>query len=100
MEQHNHSPPHPRTASNLLVKVLNLGEQNVPSRFQAGYFFRNPVWKAIELKIMSKHILEWREDEVTILREKYQDSFEEFQEWLNKGEVEGKVCFVKEHAIS
>jgi hypothetical protein len=53
---------HPRTASNLLIKVLNLGQQNVPSRSLAGYFFGAPVWKGIELKTMSKHVLEWTED--------------------------------------
>jgi hypothetical protein len=56
MEQDNHSQApsrvylstHPRTASNFLVKVLNLGEQNVPSRFQAGYFFPSHCWKGIQ----------------------------------------------------
>jgi hypothetical protein len=51
------------------------------------------------MKTMSKHALEWSEEDITILREKHQDSFDEFQEWLNKGEMEGKTCFVKEHAI-
>ena len=90
---------HPRVASNLLVKILNLPKQNVQETFQGGYFFKDPLWKSLDLKVDRRHISDWSGEETTILKDLYQKSFDDFQQWLATSETQDSVAFVKEHAI-
>lgn len=89
---------HPSTASNLVTKILNIPAQNVPYRFQAGYFFRSPVHKGIEMGTGHTHMKLWTKEEIAIIKEEYQNALNDFQEWLDGAEKNGQIAFVKEHA--
>ncbi|EED18828.1 hypothetical protein TSTA_125420 [Talaromyces stipitatus ATCC 10500] len=90
---------HPRVTSNLLVKILNVKEQNVPPSDKGGYFFQTPVYKAIELKIRHKATTAWTDDEVSAIRELYEKSISDLQKWIDEAEKNGQFVFIKEHAI-
>jgi hypothetical protein len=97
---------HPRTASNLLAKILNLEGQNILSqppdrgplsRFQSGNFFRVPAWKSIAFGVTNKPISSWTQEEINTLKESYQHCFEDFETWIREAENKDKLVFVKEH---
>jgi hypothetical protein len=88
---------HPRIASNLLIKILKLPSQKAPPRFQAGYFFRPPVHYGVNQKTFHQPLTSWTAKNTATVKQKHQDSFEEFKEWIDNGEKEGKIVFVKEH---
>lgn len=90
---------HPRTASNLVTKILNIPAQNVPPRFQAVYFFRDPVHKGIEMGTVHTHMKQWTKEETMTIKEEYQKALNEFQQWLDGAEKHGQIAFVKEHAM-
>ncbi|KAK5624831.1 hypothetical protein RRF57_000547 [Xylaria bambusicola] len=82
----------PRTASNMLVRILNLDEQGVrPAPFNGGYFFFPSM--VSRLKLYSKGS-EWdlEDIEATIKR-----SFDTLQDYLEAAEKNGQKVFVKEH---
>ncbi|KAI0520714.1 hypothetical protein F5B22DRAFT_598073 [Xylaria bambusicola] len=82
----------PRTASNMLVRVLNLDEQGVrPAPFNGGYFFFSSM--ASRLKLYNK-ASEWNlKDIETSLKQ----SFDVLQDYLEGAEKDGQKVFVKEH---
>lgn len=89
---------HPRVASNLLVKILNLNKQNVPPTDKGGgYFFRDPVLQTIRLRIRHKPVTIWTEDELTTIRDLYEKSFSGLNQWLDTAENNNQVAFIKEH---
>lgn len=90
---------HPRVASHLLIKILNLEEQRVPPIHGGGYFFKNPFVFGAENKLLSKNISTWTEEERTAMRERYEKSFSELQNWVQNAEANDQVAFVKEHTI-
>lgn len=89
---------HPRTASNLLVRILALDEQpNVLARKSGGYFFL-PRWLLDQkLRIHDKHVEEWAQDERDQKRQNYQACFDDLQNFLDKAKFENKIAFVKDH---
>lgn len=90
---------HPRSASNLLVRILSLGFQhNVLYRQKGGYFFLPTGLLGKELKTEGRHVKEWTQDEKTRILASYQDDFNEMEEYLEKAQTEGKTAFVKEHS--
>lgn len=90
---------YPRSASNLLVRMLALEEQpNVLPRDLGGYFFIPAIMLAMELKIRGKHIEEWTQDERNRMNQAYEDCFRDFEEHLERAEAEDKMVFVKEHS--
>ena len=89
---------YPRSASNLLVRILALDQQsNVMSRKSGGYFFLNAFRKNSELGNKGKHINDWTEDERKGMMESFQKCFDELEEHAEAAEADGKVVFVKEH---
>lgn len=89
----------PRTASNLLVRILALDKQpNVMSRKGGGYFFLPLFRLATELGNRGKHVDEWRPDERNQMMQNYQDCFNKLEEHVKAAEAEGKSVFVKEHS--
>lgn len=92
---------HPRTASNLLVKVLGLeGQQpDVEWREQgSGYFFMGAVSAQWLADLGSKPIDEWTHTERAEVKKAYQDGFDEFEAFLQKAESNNKLAVIKEHA--
>lgn len=91
---------HPRTASNLLVRMLALEDQpNIITGVQGGYFFLQPTLFKIRLHLRDKPLEQWTQNERDQMMQAYQDSFDNLQEHAQKAKEEGKILFVKEHAI-
>ncbi|KAK4982813.1 hypothetical protein LTR66_009082 [Elasticomyces elasticus] len=89
---------YPRSASNLLVRILALDKQpNVTSGDLGGYFFISSYLLMKHLKLRGKHIEEWTQDQRTQMMQSYQDSFNKLEEHVESGEAEDKIVFVKEH---
>lgn len=91
---------YPRTASNLLVRILALGDQpNLLSHEGGGYFFLPTVRLTMHLfRAAGQRLDEWTQEERMRLRESYQTCFEVLQKHAETAEAQGKDIFVKEHA--
>lgn len=87
----------PRTASNMLVKILNLDEQGVRPCFQGGYFFLPPTIKRFGLH--TKPMSEWTEEEVKSVYDAEKDAFEKMQDHVEKANEEKQLIYIKEHAL-
>ncbi|KAL2163784.1 hypothetical protein VTH06DRAFT_5843 [Thermothelomyces fergusii] len=89
----------PRTASNMLVKILNLDEQGVrPGRMGGGYFF---LCAAMErLNRLDTPLAAWTEEDREAVRQAQQAAFDELQDHVAAAEGEGQRVFVKEHAFT
>ncbi|KFH44146.1 hypothetical protein ACRE_050710 [Hapsidospora chrysogenum ATCC 11550] len=81
----------------MLVKILNLDEQNVRPAAHGGYFFRPTVTKRYIL--LARPVETWTEDDSAAVQESVQESFDRFQDHLAAAENEGQRVFVKEHAF-
>ena len=92
---------YPRTASNLLVRILNLMEQPdvEPKGKSAGYFFMDAMTKRWGMQLESKPMDDWTEEERNSLKEAYQQCVDEFVKYLDDAEAHGKIAFIKEHAF-
>jgi hypothetical protein len=88
----------PRTASNLLVKVLNVHQQpNVLTNNTGGYFFHEAYTTATgELQ---KPFSEWTDAEKTRIRDIYQRCLGNLEEYSARARSDGKVMFAKEHGF-
>ncbi|KAM0250862.1 hypothetical protein ACHAP5_002082 [Fusarium lateritium] len=87
----------PRTASNLLVKMLNLNEQGVRPAQDGGYFFLPSVPK--HFLIAEKPMDTWTDEEHERVSNMLQKCSENFQDHIAAAEQEGQTLFVKEHAL-
>lgn len=92
---------HPRTASNLLVRILALDDQPDVAQHRpgalGGYFFVAASRLELDLGLREKHIDDWSEDERGQMKEKFQECFDGMEEYVKSAETEGKIAFVKEH---
>lgn len=89
----------PRSASNLLLRILALENQpSVASREKGGYFFLEPILLANTLGIRAKPVQEWHPDEVSRMRQCYQASFEELHSHLRSADEQNKIVFIKDHS--
>lgn len=90
---------YPRTASNLLVRMLALDDQ--PSLLlseKGGYFFIRTVGLRMSLfEVAGRHLHEWTKEERIGLMQSYQSCFEALQKHIEAAETQGKNVFVKEH---
>ena len=90
----------PRTASNLLYKMLALEDQpHVLPHKREGYFFLPTIRPRMTLfSGAGKPISEWNEAERAVLKAKFQESFDDLQTHVESAAAQGKDVFVKEHA--
>ena len=90
---------YPRTASNLLLRILALEDQ--PSLVEGGkneYLFAPTMeWRTGQNKTAGKHISEWTGIQISGLKESYQTCFEALQEQLDKATAQQKDVYIKEH---
>ncbi|KAM0080085.1 hypothetical protein ACKRZS_007762 [Fusarium odoratissimum] len=87
----------PRTASNLLVKMFNLDDQNVRPASHGGYFFLPSLPK--HFLVAEKPMDTWTEEESATVNKVIQECSERFQDYIAAAEKEGQVIYVKEHSI-
>ncbi|KAG9235735.1 hypothetical protein BJ875DRAFT_528212 [Amylocarpus encephaloides] len=91
---------YPRTASNLLIKILNLDEQpSVQSSERGGYFLMPQLKAFIELfgSNSSRHLRPWTLGEKAKVKESQQGCYETMKKHAEDAAKEGKGVFVKEH---
>src|ERR1700748_1795766 len=90
---------YPRTASNLLVKILNL--ENQSSLHQGGknayFFYPTLQWRIGETQTSGRHLDTWTLEERDRLRESHQSCFDALQRELESSASQGKNVYVKEH---
>ncbi|KAJ5085728.1 hypothetical protein N7532_010499 [Penicillium argentinense] len=91
----------PRTASNLLAKILNIAQQpDVLSNEAAGYFF-HPAFSATALGgYLSTPSTEWTDEQKQTLRSIFQGCVNTIEEHAERAEKANKILFAKEHAGS
>jgi hypothetical protein len=90
---------YPRTASNLLVKILSLDDQTaVISNEKGGYFFWEAFMTGRTTGATYKPIEHWNEEETERIRRAFQQSLNELEEKSILAKSEGKIMFAKEHA--
>lgn len=87
----------PRTASNLLVKMLNLDAQGVRPSRNGGYFFLPSMVK--HCMIANKPMDAWTEEEHAKVNEMTQECVDCFYDHIIAAEREKQTIFVKEHAM-
>lgn len=90
----------PRTASNLLVKILNIDNQpNILTNEQHGYFFYSAFMKTSRDQKLHKPIKQWTESQKSDVRGCFQESLDRLEEYSAQATRENKMLFVKEHAF-
>ncbi|KXJ88405.1 hypothetical protein Micbo1qcDRAFT_185026 [Microdochium bolleyi] len=89
----------PRTASNLLIKMLNLDAQGVRPSHQGGYFFKPSVFVRFPLLFHDGPIDTWAETNRAAVTEVMQECLETLQDHLDASEAKRSPVFVKEHAM-
>ena len=90
---------HPRSASNLFLKILNLDEQpKLLSYKDEESFFLHVGILCQRLGLKSKPVTEWTQGERDTIRQNYQAAIEKFDAYLQNAVTQGKDAFVKEHA--
>ncbi|KAF7128510.1 hypothetical protein CNMCM5793_003298 [Aspergillus hiratsukae] len=89
----------PRTASNLMLKILNISRQKVMTSKKGGYFFFDAFTTVAHDGRLSKPIEEWSEAEKQEIRDAFQKAVDALEECSQRAEQEGKIAFTKEHAF-
>ncbi|RYP78880.1 hypothetical protein DL771_000265 [Monosporascus sp. 5C6A] len=87
----------PRTASNLLIKILNLDGQGVRPARHGGYFFLPGFFKRTAQ--LHKPLNTWTEEQRAEMHETQQLCFDTLQDHIAKAEDEGQIIYIKEHGI-
>lgn len=94
---------HPRTASNLLVRILALNDQPAVQKHKAnaggGYFFLPATHLEGNLGLRGKNLDYWTEDEKNQMREKVQECFNNMEEYVATAQANDKIAFIKEHSL-
>ncbi|KAJ5647095.1 hypothetical protein N7490_003467 [Penicillium lividum] len=90
----------PRTASNLLAKILNIQNQpNVLTNEKGGYFFYSAYMAAAQEGRINKPIDQWTEEEKQEVQSAFQHGLDTLEEYSERAKKENKVMFAKEHAF-
>lgn len=90
----------PRTASNLLVKVLNIQHQpNVFTNDKLGYFFYEVYMTPVAKGYFTKPVDQWSDAEKTEVRTIYQRCLDRLEAASADAKHDDKIMFTKEHAF-
>lgn len=87
----------PRTASTMLIKILNLDEQGVRPARHGGYNFLPAMPKRYSLQ--PKPMTEWTAEEIKDVQAIEQHCFDNMQDYIEKANEEKQLIFLKEHAV-
>ncbi|KAJ5094160.1 hypothetical protein N7456_010021 [Penicillium angulare] len=90
----------PRTASNLLLKILNIPKQpNLLTSPKGGYFFYPAFLENAAAGLQfEKPGDQWTKEEKNKAQESFQKCLDSLEEWSTKANDENQVMFSKEHA--
>lgn len=92
----------PRTASNLLLKILNIPNQpNLLTSPKGGYFLYPAFVKAAipENSYLYKSLEQWTDDEKAEMKHSFQECFNTLEEYSTQAENNHQMMFAKEHAF-
>lgn len=93
---------HPRTASNLILKILNLAHQ--PDILFDPELDDHNFVPAIKLKCdaygSARRVSDWSEAERSAMSAHYQKSLDKIVEYAARASNEGKIAFLREHVVS
>ncbi|KAJ5770627.1 uncharacterized protein N7511_002678 [Penicillium nucicola] len=90
----------PRTASNLLLKVLNIANQpNVLSSPKGGYFFLDAFLATGQKGRLDKALAQWTETDKHEVQNAFQASIDTLEAYSARACAENKILFAKEHAF-
>ncbi|KAA8649746.1 hypothetical protein EYZ11_001684 [Aspergillus tanneri] len=89
----------PRTASNLLLKILDLPDQpNVLSNDQGGYYFFPSFVATSSNNRICRPFDQWTEQDRADVQAAFQQSFDQLEEFTTRASQESKIFFAKEHS--
>ncbi|KAJ5344628.1 hypothetical protein N7452_002632 [Penicillium brevicompactum] len=90
----------PRTASNLLLRILNIPKQpNLLTTPKGGYFFYQAFLDSTQNgSLQNRPADQWTEEEKSSVRSSCQNCFDSLEEWSSRAEQSEQVMFTKEHA--
>ncbi|KAL4748745.1 hypothetical protein BDW72DRAFT_214571 [Aspergillus terricola var. indicus] len=87
---------YPRTASSLLIKVLNLPDQpGVVSTGNGGYFFLPAIQRLRQLRLLEKRQDQWEEAETDELQTEYRRCLDHLKQFVTLATE--KTVVIKEH---
>ncbi|KAF4244385.1 hypothetical protein CNMCM8980_010197 [Aspergillus fumigatiaffinis] len=90
---------YPRTASNLLVKMLSLKDQeNVLPNDKGGYFFWDSLMEVRKAISQRRPLEHWSPGETEAVQKAFTQSLNDFESMSQSAESQGKIFFAKEHA--
>ncbi|KAJ5182553.1 hypothetical protein N7492_000169 [Penicillium capsulatum] len=90
----------PRTASNLLLKLLNIHNQpNLLTSTRGGYFFYPAYTGAAQDGTLGKPASEWSREEKEKFQSALQACIDNLEEYSSQAKNENKTMFAKEHAF-
>ena len=91
----------PRTASNLLTRILNAdGQPNVhTSEFLSGYQFLPAHRFRVMSELIDRPSAKYSAEDAEVLQEITAECFEDFERFRREAAAEGKVAFSKEHIM-
>ncbi|KKK15683.1 hypothetical protein ARAM_006621 [Aspergillus rambellii] len=90
---------YPRTASNLLMRMLAMPDQPHAVCVESGGYFFMPTSNYISQNgLWEKPCKQWTEEQRVALENKFQSCFEELHGFLQGAETQGKIAVFKEHA--
>lgn len=90
----------PRTASNLLLQMLNIYEQpNALTSERGGYFFYPYFLHTTTTGLCDKPVGQWSEEEKAQTRSALQSSIQNLETYSEQAEHENKIMFAKEHSF-
>lgn len=89
----------PRTASNLLVKILNIHNQsNVLTNDKTGYFFYPAfISTSRDPQLKNKPLDHWTDSQKSEVRAVFQQGLDSLEEYSARAQKENKIMFAKEH---
>lgn len=90
---------YPRTASNLLMRMLSLPDQHdALSPESGGYFFYPAIGHMREAGLLDKPPQQWTEEETKTIQLVFQACYDKLQELIDTAADQGKLAVIKEHA--
>lgn len=90
----------PRTASNLLLKILDIHHQpNVLTNRRGGYFFFEAFMTAARDVHLNKPFEQWSETEKTKVHDAFQQCLNSLEDYSAQAQRDNKIMFAKEHAF-
>ncbi|RAL08276.1 uncharacterized protein BO97DRAFT_408475 [Aspergillus homomorphus CBS 101889] len=90
----------PRTASNLLLKVLNIPEQpHLHVNPKGGYFFFDAFTATAQSNLLTTPPSDWSSATVQHVQSTFQACLDALEAFSQEADAQGKAAFAKEHAF-